>query len=435
MAASTPHYSHTIDQDYKPTYQAWLVVLTAALFFFYEFVQMSMFNAISPELMAAFGINGAQFGNLSATYFYADVLFLLPAGIILDRVSTRKLIVAAMLLCIICTYIFAFAESLTIAMIAHGLTGVGSAFCLLSCLKLASRWFPPRRMALITGLVVTMAMLGGIVAQTPFAMLAKAIGWRHAVMANATLGIVLLMLIYNIVRDYPEGYKERFKFQDTALRAIGFWCSVGRAVRNLQVWLAGLYTSLINLPIFLLGQTWGTLYLLQVHHMTRAQAGNIPAMLFLGTIIGSPVFGWVSDRIGLRRVPMFVGGVLSLLTILLIVYVPILTYGMLLLLFLLLGFFTASQVIGYPVVVESSSRILTASSMGMASVLIMLGGTTEPIFGWLLDLHWNGHIVDGVRIFSRSDFHLAMLMMPIAFIAALGCTLLLRETHCKMKDE
>lgn len=434
MATSSFVDPQSLEHEYQPTFRSWLVVLTASLFFFYEFIQMSVFNAISTELMAAFHINAAQFGNLSATYFYTDVLFLLPAGIILDRISTRKLIMGAMALCITCTFIFASAQTLTVAMIAHGLTGVGSAFCLLSCLKLASRWFPPKRMALITGLVVTMAMLGGIVAQTPFALLTKHIGWRDAILVDAFLGVLFFLAIYFIVVDHPPGYKDRFQRQDDSLKNLGFWPSIGRAVLNLQVWLAGLYTSLINLPIFLLGQTWGTLYLMQVHGLQKTQGSNVAAMLFLGTIIGSPIFGWFSDRIGRRRLPMLIGGVFSLFSILLLIYVPGLTYSELLLLFFLLGFFTASQIIGYPVVAESSKRILTASSLGMASLLIMLGGTTEPIFGWLLDLHWSGQMAHGVRVFAAADFHVAMLMMPAAFVIALVCALFVRETYCKMKD-
>jgi hypothetical protein len=69
--------------------QPWLVCLSAALFFFYEFIQMGMFNSISQELMHDFSINARQLGFLSATYFYADVIFLLFAVYLIVNYLTK----------------------------------------------------------------------------------------------------------------------------------------------------------------------------------------------------------------------------------------------------------------------------------------------------------------------------------------------------------
>jgi len=91
----------------KSTWLPWIVCLTAGLFFFYEFIQMNMFNAISVELMRDFGVKGTDLGNLSAMYLYGDVVFLFPAGILLDRFSVRRLILIAMGICILSTVGFA----------------------------------------------------------------------------------------------------------------------------------------------------------------------------------------------------------------------------------------------------------------------------------------------------------------------------------------
>ena len=62
----------------------WLVCLSAALFFFYEFIQMMMFDAISDNLMRDFSVTAKGIAVLSSTYFLADVAFLFPAGMMLD---------------------------------------------------------------------------------------------------------------------------------------------------------------------------------------------------------------------------------------------------------------------------------------------------------------------------------------------------------------
>jgi MFS family permease len=191
----------------------YFVCFSAALFFAYELMQMHMMNAISPFLMKDLGLNATSFGNLCATYLLADVLILLPAGIILDRLSTRRVILTALLLCIIGTIGFAFAQGFYSAAIFHFLSGIGNAFCFLSCMMLITRWFPLNKQAFIVGLVVTIGMLGGVVAQLPFSMLAEFLTWRKALLVDAAFGIFIYGLIYLFVyvSKYISSKKRKFK--------------------------------------------------------------------------------------------------------------------------------------------------------------------------------------------------------------------------------
>lgn len=428
MSINTVNYNST---KTRSNLQAWLVCMSAAMFFFYEFIQMGMFNSISPELMRDFQINAAQLGTLSATYFYADVAFLLFAGILLDRFSTRAIILNAMLLCVGATFIFAISTSIWVAGASHFVAGIGNAFCFLSCIKLATRWFPSERLALVIGLMVTLAMAGGVVAQTPLTLLVQAVGWRHAVLIDAALGAAIILLIWFFVHDQPRDGKSTI-VPPTLPTTMSLAESIKTALANSQNWLCGLYTCLLNLPIFILGALWGIMYVTQVHHIARADASYITMMVFVGTIIGSPFAGWLSDRLGKRRMPMIVAGILSLATIAIIIYVPHLSFVQLITLFLLLGFFTSAQIISYPTIAESNPHYLTGTATGIASVLIMGGGAVfQPLFGWLMDLHWNHQMIENVPIYSASDYLLSMAILPIAFILGLIASLFIRETNCQ----
>ena len=73
-------------------YTPWIVCLSAALFFFYEFIQSNMFSSLATDVMAALHINESAYSLLASIYFLANVIFLFPAGTILDRFSTKKII-------------------------------------------------------------------------------------------------------------------------------------------------------------------------------------------------------------------------------------------------------------------------------------------------------------------------------------------------------
>tara|TARA_R110000868_G_scaffold10639_4_gene51657 strand:- start:60702 stop:61985 length:1284 start_codon:yes stop_codon:yes gene_type:complete len=425
----------TTNPQYRYPLQPWVVVLCSSLFFFYEFIQMNMPNSINTQLMQAFHVGSIGVSNLSAAYFYADIVMLIPAGLILDRMSTRKLLLIAIAACALSSLIFAAAHSYWIAFAARLLIGLGSAFALLASIRLASRWFPAEKLALISGLVVTMAMLGGAVAQTPLSLLVDAIGWRAAVICDAMLGLTFLLVIYKTVFDYPDHYQAQHASNMKQLKSLPWNSLLKKIFSNRQNWVAGLFTSLLNLPIMVMGGLWGTPYLQAVEGFTKTQASVVSSMLFIGTIFGSPILGRLSDRIGLRRIPMIVFGFLSLGMICIILYVHDMGFWPMLLLFLALGFITSAQILTYPLIAESNPKSITSGAMGLSSFIIMAGGAVfQPLVGWLLNLHWLGETVAGTPVYSAADFSSAFIILPITFAVAILAAFLVKETYCKAYD-
>lgn len=431
MSVQTGMLSSDLPGENK--YQPWIVCFSAALYFFFEFIQMVIPNTMGGHLMKEFSLSADQLGGLTSMYFFGNVLFLFPAGMIIDRVSTRKLILITLSVCVVGTFGFAMAPNLTLAKICRFFVGVGGAFCFLSNVRLASRWFPPERLALVIGFVVTIAMLGGTVAQH-FTVLVDTLGWRKAFLINGAIGLLALLIIFIFVRDYPKGKAQDYHKQHDTLQAMGFWPALKKSFGNLQNWLGGFYTSFMNLPIMALGAVWVSLYLVQVHGFTRSKASWVSSMIFLGSVLGSPFWGWLSDRIGLRKKPMIIAAVMSILIILIIMFMPKLSFSGAMILFFALGFFTIAQIISYPLIAESNPKALTATSESIASVLIQSGGFSQVLFGFLMELYWHHTIVNGDRIYSASDYLLAMSILPVFFFLALIAAMRVRETHCRSMD-
>ncbi|MDI1352629.1 MAG: MFS transporter, partial [bacterium] len=396
---------------------------SAGLFFLYEFFQLNIFDVINQPLRTDFNIDATQLSWMSSAYLWADILFLLPAGIILDRFSTRKVILTAMSVCVVGTVGFATTQSFLLASFFHFLSGIGNAFCFLSCIVLVSHWFPARRQALVIGSLVTMAFIGGMMAHTPFAYLYELFGWRNALLIDGGVGACLLVWIYLVVKDRPCDAPERTQVIQGHIIS-----SFAKAFANPQNWLAGLFTSFLNLPIMVLCALWGASYLQVVHHLPDIAASNVVSMIFMGSIIGCPVVGWLSDSQGRRKPLMIIGAVATLITVIPLFMDLALSQMTLSILFFSLGFFTSTQVISYPLIAESNDSANTGSSTGIASVIIMGGGGVgQVLFGWLMTHHAH---VSGAA-YSVADFQYAMWMFPIAALAALIAVLLTRETYCK----
>lgn len=407
----------------KPSsaFMGWVVCLSAGLFFFYEFFQLNIFDVINQPLREDFHIDATQLSWMSSSYLWADLLFLIPAGLILDRYSTRSVILIAMAVCIAGTFGFAYTTSFYWASFFHFLSGIGNAFCFLSCAVLISRWFPARRRALVTGMLVTMAFLGGMVAHTPFAHLNEYMGWRGALYVDGVIGILLLIWIYLVVRDYPSEQNPAHQENTDKPQFL-------KALVNPQNWLGGFFTSFLNLPIMVLCALWGASYLQVVHHLSDMEASSVVSLIFIGSVLGCPLVGWLSDRQG-RRKPVMILGALATLLIMSPLYMPIeLSKTMLSFIFFGLGFFTSVQVISYPLIAESNLSANTGSATSIASVLIMGGAAVaQVVYGWLMQYHAG----NTVTVYSVSDFQSAMWMFPVVTLIALFAMFFIRETNCK----
>ena len=232
-------------QETRGLGRAWAVCMVAALYFFYIFVQMTKFNAIGADIMTAFHMGSTGLGALSSAYFWGNVVFLFPAGLMLDRFSTKKILAIVMWVVILCTLLFSYLNNEQTSFFAFFLIGIAGAFGLLIPLRLASRWFPSDKMALVSGLIVTVGFFGAMVSQSPLVWLVNHVGWRAAMQWNAGLGVVLFALMMIVIQDFPQGVTRKIS-QEQATSWSFLWYSIKQAVVNRQNWLFGLYTCLLN---------------------------------------------------------------------------------------------------------------------------------------------------------------------------------------------
>lgn len=406
----------------------WIVCLSAALFFFYEFIQSNMFSSIAMDVMADFHINAESYSRLSSIYFLANVIFLFPAGTILDRFSTKKVILLSLSLCIVGTFLFAQSSDYAVALICRFLTGIGSAFCFLACIRLASRWFPSNRLALATGVIVTFAMTGGLMAQTPLTLLIEHFNWRTAIRLDAFFGIIIFIAISFLVKDAPFLSKNHHNSEVLNQPKMSVLKSMKTAYFKVPTILCALYTSLMNMPIVVLGAMAGSIYLTQTYNLSREEASYSMSLLFLGTLIGSPLVGSFSDYISRKRGIMILGTILSLAVMLALLYIPSMSINCVLCLFFILGFLTSTQILTYPMVAENNPPELTATAVSVISIMAQGGPIIyQNLFGHLLQINWDGKIVNGVPFYSLANYQTALWIIPTGFIISLMAALLLKE--------
>ncbi len=408
----------------KNNFYAWFVTLIGSLFFLYAFFQCNLMTPLQHSLMSFFNVDTAVIGLISACFFYGNVAFLIPAGLILDRYPVRYVMLGGMVLAISGSVIFAFSTNVFSASIGRFLSGMMMSFGLITCIKLASLWLSSNKMALASSIIVTIGMLGGLASQTPMTILTKTYGWQHAVFIIALLGVVVGFILFIFVKD-PKTHLNPSKKEKVSIKAC-----LSEVLKNPQNWFAGFFTCLLNFPISIFGALFGITYIMGVYQFSAVEASSIVSMLFVGMIFGAPFFGWFSDKIGSRKTPMLIGSFLCLIFVSILIVFTHFSMSFLYALFFIVGFTSGAQVLGYTIVSESNPFSISGTALSFAAMIIMgVGyGLALPFVGLLLKIFSNNEMQ-----LNLTTFRMAFSTLPIAIFISFILALLTKETHPKKK--
>lgn len=407
----------------KPNSYAWLVLALSAGFLFYKYILQVSPSVMAIELMHAYSLSATKLGFLVSFYFYTYLIMQIPAGILLDRYGPHKIATLAILICSSGILIFSQTTSLSLACFARLLIGFGGAFATTSYMKISSRWFPPTYFPLLSGLFGTACMAGAGTAQAPLAWLISISNWQLALVYCAVFGFILAGLFFIFVQDKPQHYalveinQPRFS-----------WINFLQMFTNRSNWPLIFFGGFAFTPIAVFGGLWGTPFLSAAYHLSRTAAASSVSLVFVGFALGGILTGFIGKNLS-RQLPVLVIGTSSALVCFsLILYLPELPLTILNLLIFVLGLSASSFLLSYSIAKHINNAALVATVIGVINMGDPIcAAIAEPLIGKILDLNWDGKVIDHVRIFATPAYHYGLSVLTAYFILALFCCLFIHE--------
>ena len=287
---------------------------------------------------------------------------------------------------------------------------------------------PPRRFALVTGMTLMLGMAGAVAGQAPLAAAVSVFGWRGTMVVAAGMALVFAVLTWLVVKDGREERQAAVVGSQTAELLRGLRLSL----KNPQSWFAAFYGGTMTASMLAFAGLWGVPYLMQAYGLDRPAAAASTSLMLIGWGIGAPFTGWVSDHIGLRRLPMLVSAMVTLALIATVLYMPDLPLNAARVLLFLAGVFNGGMVVCFAVGREHNKPETAGATIGFINMVVMSSGAVfQPLIGWLLDLNWDGAMDAGNRVYSVAAYDMALLSLIVCGVIAITMALLVRETHCK----
>lgn len=375
------------------------IILFAVLALVYSCVSFHRVTmAVMGDLLAEdFALGPSDLGLLGGILLYCYAFAQIPSGVFADNVGPKRTILLSLILSTAGSALFALSPGYTTAMIGRVLIGIGIGCIYLSVIKILSAWFKQDQFGTVLGILLALGQLGNMLATAPLAFSVKAMGWRSSYLLVAVLTVGLIALVVSLVKNAPEGETASDKTendpeQKSEKTAFGGLADTGRAV----VMLLRDRTYLL-LAIFMIAGSsqqgfqglWAGPFLTRAYDYSIVEVGSSLMWFAVGGMFGSPMWGFLSDRIfkSRRRVLILSSLIVTTLwffpsfvpTLIPRAWIPIL--------FFFMGIGWGAVIQAHAMIRDTFSLEILGIAVGIINFLTFLGGAAfTHVMGMMVEL-------------------------------------------------
>lgn len=247
-------------------------------------------------------------------------------------------------------------------------------------------------------------------------MIGGGLSWNTFWMIMGFIGLVIGVVLYFLLPNQPS-QDSQDNWIKSSRRAFAI------VFKNPQSILCGLIAGLLFIPTTIFDMVWGVRYLQDAHGFDYGTAVMRSAAVPFGWIIGCPLLGYISDKIG-RRKPVIIGsGLLLLVCLAWILYGPtnvLPPYA----LALVAGISSGAAMIPYTVIKEANPPEYGGTATGVVNFLnFTFSALLGPVFGWVLS-----NVSGGAAQMDLEHFQSAFTPMLYGVVIAIILAFILKET-------
>jgi nitrate/nitrite transporter NarK len=410
---------------------------------------------LKPMLEKELLWNSADYGFFTSAYGWFNVflLMLIFGGIILDKMGVRFTGKMATIIMVVGTAIKYWAISthsldghtilgwksqVMVAGLGFATFGVGVEVAGITVSKIIVKWFKGKELALAMGLEMATARLGTTLAMATSIPIATAL---HGV--SKPILVCLIMLCIGMVAFFfyatmdkkldksvaDEAARSGSVDDEESFKVSHIWL----ILKNKGWWYIAILCVLFYSAVFPFIK-YATDLMVNKFHVGEKIAGDIPALLPLGTILLTPLFGNIYDRKGKGATIMIIGAILLIL-VHAVYSIPFLTatplaIAMIILLGVALSLVPSAMWPSVPKIIPENQL---GTAYGMIFLIQNIGLSLVPLLiGWVLNKYCisGTRLLDGVPV-SNYNYTLPMIIFTGFGVLALVFALLLKAEDRK----
>ncbi len=396
---------HTTNADQKPEptpLYRWLVLFFISIAMFGNYYIYDSISPLADLLKSQLGFSDGNIGLLNAIYSIPNIFMVLIGGYIIDRIGTKKASILFSTLCMVGAVITASQGDLTTMAAGRLIFGLGAESLIVAITTVIAKWFKGKELSFAFGLNLTIARFGSFAAlNSP--ILAKSLfsDWQKPLLISVAAGVisVLAVIIYFSMESQASKRFALATAEDVDAIPIGTFFSTVRLVNKSSFWFITLLCVTFYSAIFPF-QTFAVKFFIEHHGISREMAGFTSSFITFAAMIGTPLFGFIIDRIGKRASLMMYGSIILIPVYLMLVYTRLHPLVPMVMMGVAFSLIPAAMWPAVALIIEQN-RLGTAyglmtmiQNIGLAGLNLLIGNVND----------WTGGYTAGMWIFSLLGF-------------------------------
>jgi MFS family permease len=392
---------------------AWLLT---AVYYFFQYALRSAPGVMMPQLSDAFGVNVLGVAAIVGLFYYGYSPFSLVAGAAMDRFGPQRLLPLAACVVGLGALLFATGNR-ELASFGRFLQGAGGVFALIGAIYIATKNFPASKAATLIGATQMFGMAGGSAGQFVVGpLIGQGLSWNAFWIGMGVIGLLIGGTLFFLI---PK--EERREQQGSGFKTIT--AAFATVFKNPQSILCGLIAGLLFIPTTIFDMVWGVRYLQEARGIDYGTAVMRSATVPFGWIIGCPLLGLISDRLGRRKPVLIISAVLLLNCMIWILFGPSNVFPPYVL-GLFAGIVSGAAMLPYTIIKEANPPQFGGTATGVVNFLnFTFSALLGPLFGWSLQ-----QVSGGASHLALPHFQRAFQPMLVGVLIAIVLCLFLKET-------
>ncbi|WP_229069586.1 nitrate/nitrite transporter [Actinoplanes sp. DH11] len=414
----------------RPQSRAWAVWSAGLAAYVVAVLHRTSLGVAGLDAQHRFDVGASTLASFAVLQLLVYAGLQIPVGVLLDRFGSLRLVFTGALLMVAGQSVMAFTDDVSGAVVARILVGAGDAMTFISVLRLVPRWFPAKRVPVLSQVTGIVGQLGQVLSAVPLAALLAGPGWTTAFVGAAGAGVFVALVAFAALHDTPE---RRLNSGDAITwRRLG--ADLGAAWRHpgtrLGLWTH--YTTQFTGTVFAL--MWGVPFLIAGEGLSRSAASSLLILFVLTGMASGPVLGMLTQRYPLRRSWL----VLGIVTANMAAWAVVIAWpgrapmALLVVLVVALGLGGPGSMIGF----DFARTFNPPNRLGTATGVVNVGGfvaslVTILLIGLILDARTGGS-----ADYHIDDFRVAMsVQFAVAAVGVLGILRTRRLARRRMEQE
>jgi len=277
---------------------AWIILVVVFLASVAAPLNQAKIPPLMPVIMDAFQLSIGQAGWLMSVFALTGLFLSLPTGILLQKYGPKKLGLVALACLTLGATIGALSKDPGLLLFSRVIEGSGMGLIAVVAPAAIAMWFPAKKQGIPMGIWATWVPLGSLLVYILAPAMVTTVGWQSVWWLGAIFSL-LILIIYAIFMRMPP-WLDATSQQETPASGRFELAMFLKTVNNPTIWGLGLLFSCFSIVLMGLGTYYPT-FLVEVRGYQLSQAAYISSIATVLILFSAPFFGWLSDRIGSRR--------------------------------------------------------------------------------------------------------------------------------------